>query len=164
MKQLITLTALLLTLGVSTTFAKTTAKETSTKITTAKIDAAKTTGNGETEATFRKDFKHAELLSTEARKDYTKYTFKMNGAVLFAFYNENGELLAVTHNIKSTELPIQLLMQLKRDYSGYWISDLFEMEANDSNTYYITLENAGTRLTLRSNDNSWETYTKNTKN
>ena len=160
MKQLITLTALLLTLGVSTTFANTT----SAKIATSKIATANTTGNGETEATFRKDFKHAELMSTEARKDYTKYTFKMNGAVLFAFYNENGELLAVTHNIKSTDLPIQLLMQLKHDYSGYWISDLFEMEANDSNTYYITLENAGTRLTLRSSDNSWETYTKNTKN
>src|ERR1700743_3089876 len=87
--------ALLLTLGISTTF------------------AANTNTNGEANASFRKDFKQAELLSTDAGKDYTKFTFKINGAILYAFYNENGELLALTHNIKSSELPINLLMQIK---------------------------------------------------
>jgi hypothetical protein len=140
----IALTAvLLLTLGVSTTFAA--------------------TKNGELDAAFHKDFKHAELLSTEARATYTKFTFKMNGAILFAFYNDNGELLAVTHNIRSTDLPIQLMMQVKRNYSNYWISDLFEIDANDSNTSYITLENANAKVILRSNGASWETYAKSAK-
>jgi len=134
--------ALLLTLGVSTTF------------------AANTTDNGGVNASFRKDFKQAELLATDAGKDYTKFTFKMNGAVLYAFYNESGELLALTHNIKSSELPINLLMQIKRDHSDYWISDCFEIVTNGTTSYYITLENADTKLTLHSNENNWETYTR----
>jgi hypothetical protein len=137
--------ALLLTLGVSTSF------------------AANTTDNGGVNASFRKDFKQAELMSTDAGKDYTKFTFKMNGAILYAFYNENGELLALTHNIRSSELPITLLMQIKRDHSDCWISDCFEIATNGTTSYYITLENADKRLTLRSNGNDWETYTRITK-
>ena len=142
--QIAITTVLLLTLGVSTSFA-----------------ATKT---GEIDATFHKDFKHAELLSTQEGKNFTKFTFKMNGAILFAFYNDNGELLAVTHNIQSTELPIQLLMEVKRNYSNCWISDLFELDANGSSTYYITLETADTKLTLRSNDGTWDTYSRTAKN
>ena len=140
--------ALFLTLGVTTSFAANT----------------NTTDNGGVNTSFRKDFKQAEVLSTEAGKDYTKITFKMNGAILFAFYNENGELLALTHNIKVSELPINLLMQIKRDYVASWITECFELDANGSANYYITLEDANTKLTLRSNGNDWETYSKITKN
>src|ERR1700761_971058 len=113
MKQLFALTtALLLTLGASTSF------------------AANITNNNEANISFRKDFKQAELLSTDAGKDYTKFTFKMNGAILYAFYNDNGELLAVTHNIKSTDLPLSLLMQIKREHSDCWVTDCFELDTN----------------------------------
>jgi hypothetical protein len=138
--------ALLLTLGVTTSF------------------AANTTDNGGVTASFHKDFKQAELLSTDASKDYTKITFKMNGVILSAFYNENGELMAVTHNITPSALPINLLMQIKHNYSDCWISDCFELDANGTASYFITLENANTKLTLRSAENDWETYSKITKN
>ena len=131
--------ALLLTLGISTSFAA-------------------NTDNGGVTASFRKDFKQAELLSTDAGKDYTKITFKINGAILSAFYSENGELLAVTHNILPTDLPINLLMQIKRDHADCWITDCFEFDANGSASYFITLENADTKLTLHSNGPDWETY------
>ena len=60
--------AILLTVGVSSSFATPTEGR-----------------NDAIDASFRKDFKKAELLSTEVRKDYTKLTFKMNDMVLFAF-------------------------------------------------------------------------------
>jgi hypothetical protein len=131
--------ALLLTLGISTSFAA-------------------NTDNGGVTASFRKDFKQAELLSTDAGKGYTKITFKINGAILSAFYSENGELLAVTHNILPTDLPINLLMQIKRDHADCWITDCFEFDANGSASYFITLENSDTKLTLHSNGPDWETY------
>jgi hypothetical protein len=143
----IALTAvLLLTLGVATSF------------------AANTTDNNGATASFHKDFKQAELLYTYTNKDYTKITFKMNGTILTAFYNEDNELLAVCHNIKSTDLPLNLLMQVKNNYADCWISDLFELDTNGSTSYYITLENAGTKLTLRSNESGWETYSRTSKN
>lgn len=135
----IALTAvLLLTLGVTTSFAA--------------------NGNDQATVSFRKEFKQAEVLATDAGKDYTKITFKLNGAILNAFYNEKGELLAITHNIRSTELPLNLLMQIKQYYANYWITDCFEIDANGTTNYYITLENSDIKLTLRSNESDWETY------
>lgn len=151
MRSLITLTtALLLTLAVSTSFAAATNNNTNND-------------NGGVNASFRKDFKQAELLSTDPGKDYTKFTFKLNGAILYAFYSPNGDLLAVTHNIKSTDLPINLLMQIKRDHADCWVTDCFELDSNGITSYYITLENADTRVTLHSDGSSWETYLKTAK-
>ena len=149
MKPLFALTtALLLTLGVSTSFA---------------ANNNMNPDNGGVNASFRKDFKQAELLSTDPGKDYTKFTFKLNGAILYAFYSQNGDLLAVTHNMKVTELPISLLLQVKRDHSDCWITDCFEIDSNGATSYYITLENADTTLTLHSEGSTWETYLKTTK-
>jgi len=126
--------------------------------------AANNNDNGGAATSFRKDFKQAELLATDAGKDYTKFTFKLNGAILYAFYNENGELLAITHNIKATELPINLLMQIKRDHANCWITDCFEVDSNGSTSYFITLEDANTSLTLHSDGSDWTTYSKSAKN
>jgi len=127
--------------------------------------AAPTNGNDHDNitASFRKEFQQAQIISTEAGSNYTKLTFKMNGAVMFAFYSTSGELLAITHNITSDQLPLQLLLQLKHNYNDYWISDLFECDTNGSSTYYITLETADQKLTLRSSDNQWETYSRSSK-
>ena len=133
---------------VSTGFANTTNDDNNTAVT----------------ASFHKDFKKAELLTTEAGKNYTKLTFKMNDMVLFAFYSEEGQLLAVTRNIKSNQLPIKLLLQIKQEYANYWISELFEFNADGTNAYYITLENADSSVTLRSSgSDAWDVYTKKTK-
>jgi hypothetical protein len=146
-KKLTFMIAMLLTVGISSSFA-------------APTDDI----NSSVKASFRKDFQKAELMAFEVSKLYTKLTFKMNDMVLFAFYADNGELLAVTRNIKTSQLPIQLLMQLKKDYNDYWISDLFELNGQDLNNYYITVENADKKVTLRSTNNStWELYEKTNK-
>jgi hypothetical protein len=98
-------------------------------------------------------------MSMEVKKEYFKVTFKLNNMVLFAFYSGNGELLAVVRNILSTQLPIQLLMDLKETYSKYWITDLFEINSDNQTTYYVTLQNADGRVSLRSgNAATWEAY------
>ncbi|HTI93213.1 MAG TPA: hypothetical protein VL727_21590 [Puia sp.] len=138
--------ALLLTVGVTSSFATPTDK----------TDVIK--------ASFKKDFQKAELMGIEANNSYNKLTFKMNDIVLYAFYTDNGELLAVTRNIKSTQLPIQLLLDLKRDYASYWITDLFEFNGDGSNSYYVTLENADTSITLRANSSEeWRLYSRKNK-
>jgi len=143
--------ALFLTLGVSSSFAATTTSNTTT-----------TSNNDENQvilASFRKDFRTAELMGIETKKEYTKVTFKLNNLVLFAFYSENGDLIAVVRNILSSQLPIQLLMDLKQNHSNCWITDLFEIDSNGQINYYVTLENGDSQVTLRStSSNNWETY------
>lgn len=113
---------------------------------------------GEIKTSFRKSFQNAEIISTEARKGFTKLTFRMNEVIMFAYYSENGELLAVTRNILSSQLPMGLLMSLKNDYSGYWITELFEFSGDGLNSYYVSLENADGKVVLRSNGDTWEEY------
>jgi hypothetical protein len=113
---------------------------------------------------FRKDFKKAELMDYEVGKQYTKLTFKLNDIVMFAFYAENGDLLAVTRNIRTNQLPIQLLLDLKKSYNDCWITDLFELTGDGVNNYYVTVENGNMKTTLRSTSNiNWEVYAKTTK-
>jgi hypothetical protein len=117
--------------------------------------------NSRVESAFHKDFNKAELIGFETGRDHTRLTLKINDVILFAFYSDNGDLLAVTRNIRSSQLPLSLLRELKNKYNDYWISDLFELSIDDQNNYYITLENTDSKVTLRSSDNnSWEKYEK----
>jgi hypothetical protein len=91
-------------------------------------------------------------------------TFTLSDQKLFAFYNSQGEFLAVTRYISSFQLPIHLQTGLKKSYNNYWISDLFEISGNDETSYYVTLENADTKIVLRSTDGKeWTPYQKNKK-
>lgn len=146
-KKLAFVLAMFLTVGVSSSFATPTDNM-----------------NEQVRASFRKDFSKAELMNEEVTKQYTKLTLKMNDMVLYAFYADNGDLLAVTRNIRTSQLPIKLLLQLKKSYSDYWISELFEMNAEGQNSYYVTVENANTKVTLRSVSSSdWELYERTAK-
>ncbi len=120
--------------------------------------------NSTIKASFHKDFHKAELLAFEPAKNYNKLTFKMNDIILFAFYSDKGELLAVSRNITSDKLPLQLMLDLKKDYTNYWITELFEINIDETNTYYVTVETADVRITLRSNGaDNWEVFNKTTK-
>ncbi len=71
--------------------------------------------------------------------------------------------MAVTRNIVSSQLPLNLLTSLKKHYSNTWITDLFEFNSDNQDNYYITLENADTKTTLRSNGDNWELYSTSKK-
>jgi hypothetical protein len=88
----------------------------------------------------------------------------MNSQVMFAFYDETGSLLATARNIPSEQLPISLFSKVKKDYSDYWISELFEMDRDGQTSYYITLENADETLILKSTGfDEWSTYKRSRK-
>lgn len=113
---------------------------------------------------FKKDFTSAQDVKWEANKDFSKATFKINDQVMFAYYSQTGELMAVTRNILSSQLPINLLANLKKNFGAYWISDLFEISSSSDASYYVTLQNGDQTLVLKSNGiTAWEVYKKEKK-
>lgn len=113
---------------------------------------------------FNKEFTGAQNVQWSSSKDFVKATFTLNDQVVFAYYSQGGKLLGVTRNIVSGQLPINLLTSLKKKYSNYWIADLFEMAANDENSYYVTLEDSDHKLVLKSNGtNGWKVFKKEKK-
>ena len=150
LKRTILVSTMMLTLGLSYSFAAPT-----TPTTPAATDEIAV----EVKASFRREFRNAEVLSWDVTRKFTKVTFRMNDIVMFAYFSDNGQLLAVTRNIRSNQLPIPLQMSLKKNYSEYWITDLFEINGDEQNCYYVTLETADKKLVMRSIDNEkWEVY------
>jgi hypothetical protein len=113
------------------------------------------------EKSFRKEFSTAVETSWTKINDIYKAQFVLNGQVMFAYLNEEGVLLGAYRNILSNQLPMSLMTQLKEDYAGYWISELFELAKDSQTNYYITLENGDQKIMLKSeNANNWNIKTK----
>jgi len=113
---------------------------------------------------FQTSFKNATEVNWSVTENYYKADFALNGQYVTAYYDTDGNMKAVTRNISSLQLPITLQADLKKDYDCYWISDLFELANDDGTSYYITVENADTKLILKASANSgWTTYQKQRK-
>lgn len=145
MKKIMLVCALLLSVGLSTTFAHFTENVSQEVI-----------------SSFNKDFTGAQEVSWHDAKDFARATFKMNNQVMYAYYSKAGELLAVTRNISTSQLPINL--QVKKGYTDYWVTDLFEMASGGVSTYYLTLEDGTQKVILKSSGSTgWEVYKKEKK-
>ena len=110
-------------------------------------------------SSFNKQFSSARDIKWENQASFVKAQFTMNDIVLYAYFNKNGELLAVTRFISPNQLPLEILTSLKKTYTGYWISDLFEIQSEAGTAYYATLQNADQILILKSEGTSgWQTF------
>jgi hypothetical protein len=107
---------------------------------------------------FKNEFNAAQEVKWTESSDYYKASFIFNGQYVAAFYSHDGELMGITRYITSLELPVKLQTSLKKNYSAYWISDLFEVSNSEGVAYYVTLENADKKIVLKSAGNSWDVY------
>jgi len=120
--------------------------------------------NEKVAAAFKHEFVQATEVSWQKTDNYFRAVFKLNDDILTAYFSPEGELMGVVRNLLSSELPINLQTSLKRDYAGYWITDLFEFAKKDTSGYFITLENADQRVTLQSSDGRiWSSYLRTKK-
>jgi hypothetical protein len=113
---------------------------------------------------FKSEFVTAKDVKWTTSSTYYKASFVFNSQYVSAFYSLDGELMGLTRNITSLELPVKLQSGLRKSYSKYWISELFETSNNDGTRYYVTLENADQKIILKSTgNNTWEVFKKITK-
>ena len=106
--------------------------------------------NAQVLAAFASKFSTAKEVSWDRAQDFLKASFKMNEQHMFAYYTENGELVGVCRNINSTQLPLNLQVELKKISANAWITDLFEYASDSDNAYYATIENADQQIQLKS--------------
>ncbi len=148
MKKRILIWALLLIIGAGSTFANNGGAGVNEKVL----------------KSFKKEFATAQDVQWEQSESFAKATFKLNDQVMFAYYSLEGDLLGMTRNIVSTQLPINLLADLRKNYNEYWITDLFEMATGNYTTYYLTIEDSDYKTILKSTgSDNWEVYKKDRK-
>ena len=104
--------------------------------------------------TFSTSFAKATNVKWEKKETYYKASFEMNGQSLNALLSETGDIIAVSRNILSTDLPLSLQYSLNKNFSSFWISELTEFALGGETVYYIVIENADTKTTLKSVDTS----------
>ncbi len=110
---------------------------------------------------FNNEFKTAKDVEWTIGTDYFRATFTYNEKHVFAYYNVNGELMGLTRYIIPADLPMLLQAELKSKYNEYWISDLFEVANSEGTAWYVTLEDADSKLVLKAIDaKSWNNYRK----
>jgi hypothetical protein len=116
-------------------------------------------------SSFNKQFTNAHDVKWENHTDFVKAEFSINDIVLYAYFNQSGDLIAVTRFISPNQLPMVLLNSLKKEYgSGYWVSDLFEIETETGTSYFATFESADQTIVLKSDGISgWNTFQKEKK-
>ena len=113
---------------------------------------------------FNSTFRNATEVSWSSVDNYFKVNFILNDQYASAYYDQQGKMIALTRNISSRNLPFALQVSLKKEYSAYWITNLFEF-TNEAGTYYmVTLENGDSRVVLKSSlETNWDLYRKSAK-
>lgn len=113
---------------------------------------------------FHSSFETASEVKWSYANSLYKASFAYHGQYISAFYNEAGNMIALTRNISTFQLPLTLQSSLKKDYKEFWISDLFELSDDAGTTYYVTIEKAEERVVLKSAGSyGWLTYLKQKK-
>jgi hypothetical protein len=115
-------------------------------------------------SSIKKEFGDVRDIKWQSSKNFVKAEFTVNDKVLYAYFNNNGDLIAVTRFISSSNLPLDLTRSLQKNFNSYWISDLFEILTENGTEYYATLENADQIVVLKSEGISgWQTFQKEKK-
>jgi len=141
MKKIILSIAILLALT-GTSFAKTT-----TKI------------NERVFASFKNDFHQASDVKWDVTSSYIMATFQLDRDIMYAYYDFQGNLIGLVHNILTSSLPVRLQKDIKKHYANYWVSELFQVTNDDGVYYYIQLKNADETIVLSTEgSNDWQRY------
>lgn len=128
------------------------------------IHAADNKATPVVEQSFENAYSGAKNITWKQVGDLYKASFVLDNQYVSAFYNSDGELVAVTKNISSLQLPQKLQKSLKNKLGNSWIGEVFVVNTDGKDTYFVKMENADTAVLLKSySSNKWAVYQKNVK-
>lgn len=120
--------------------------------------------NNKVLASFTRTFAHAEDVEWEPVKNLYRAKFKLHGQVIFAYYNSEGENVAISRNIRIAQLPLNLSTALQDGFKVQWLTGLFEVSTNGTTQYYAVVENATHKTILKAEGSSgWMVFKKDKK-
>jgi len=110
-------------------------------------------------AAFQRDFHKASEVHWSANSNYVMASFMLDNQTQYAYYDYQGTLIGVVQHILTSSLPTDLSRDIKKHYSGYWVSELFQVSSEQGVYYYIQLKNADETLVLSTEgSDSWHKY------
>jgi hypothetical protein len=112
---------------------------------------------------FGKYFAAAQSVTWNKSDKISTASFQINGEYLSAHFATDATMLGVSRNITTNDLPLNLRKDLSSYFEKYWITNAFEYATPISDSYYITIENADTKLILKGESGTFSIYKKTNK-
>jgi hypothetical protein len=108
---------------------------------------------------FYSVFNQAKNVSWRESANFVVAEFSLNNQVMYAYYKRDGSFIGIIRHLLTTDLPYNLKKSLRKNYSDYWVTDLFKLETGQGTAYYVNLENGTETVLLNTNEyNVWTTY------
>ena len=108
---------------------------------------------------FNTSFPQAGKAVWSSTGKFYRAQFNLEGENQIAFFNNRGELLAVSRYIDFTSLSHRLRLNLIKQYPNYNISEIFQVNSDLDTDYYVTLERNGISFILKSSGNGkWKLF------
>lgn len=115
-----------------------------------------TPGSGEKvsphlQAALEKEFAGAQYVVWQSIKEHQLYhaRFIYNNEQVNAFFEQDGNLLAIGRYIPTTALPLTVLKSINNKYAGFQWKDAIEYTRSGETSYVLALENEKTRLVIQ---------------
>jgi hypothetical protein len=89
---------------------------------------------------FRRQFPQATEVNYKVKGQFTEVNFIWNGLQLQAFYDQEGNPLATARIIDKNNLPVNVQLNLQKNYSEGVVTAAIEYtDTSDGLSYYVTL-------------------------
>jgi len=100
---------------------------------------------------LKAEFKDAANVTwSSTQTNLTEASFEWNGQKLHAFYNADGDQVAVSREVSDDKLPLKAMQTIKSKYDGYKTLEAIEYNsAEEGLSYYVSLENANKKVILK---------------
>src|ERR1700712_204603 len=88
---------------------------------------------------FNTDFDASVKVTWETGTGYFKAGFIQSGVLCYAFYSMDGELMGMGRQLTTDMIPASLGEQLESVYSGYTLTELYQIGTEESGDYLLVL-------------------------
>ncbi|WP_153798125.1 hypothetical protein [Foetidibacter luteolus] len=99
---------------------------------------------------FLNHFPEATDVAAKTVGEFTKVSFKNNDVKTEAFYDQNGELIATSHNVDLKVIPAVAMEKITKKYQGAVFTEAIEFnKLNDGiSNFYVAIEQSGKKTIL----------------
>ncbi|AXY76461.1 hypothetical protein D3H65_21760 [Paraflavitalea soli] len=107
------------------------------------------------QAALEKEFKGAQYIVWQSLKGHQLFHAKFiyNNEQVNAFFEEDGNLLAIGRYIAPASLPLAITKSINSKYAEYELKDVIEYSKSGETSYVISLENEKTRMVVEAYNN-----------
>ena len=105
---------------------------------------------------FHSSFSEAKNVTVTQVADMTRIGFTMDGKEQFAYYNEYAELVVLSRQISSQDLPQDLRERLEIHYKDHYIAAVYLFIKDGTKEYVTIMKKGSEQLRLRASGKKWK--------